>query len=303
MILLKCPKCRKAVNLDEGLKCQSCNYQISVYEDKIYSFFEELDSPDLQLSHQKWDALYQAGNIETLNKIIDEYKNTYFNDTYYQVNQEKPIEGSIYLEIGCGEFVFGNLIASKCKLIIGVDFSLSALHTAKLLLEKRNIKNYLLIHADINKLPVFDSQIDIIYGGGVIEHFENTDNILSELYRVLKKGGISFNTVPALNLGSLTYRQVWGNIPSMPILKPIYKFIHIKLLGGKHMIFGFEMSFTRGKLIRLHKRVGFKKIKVGHFKVTLLFSFLPGFLKNIAIWISENISWFSPMHKVIGIKD
>ena len=48
------------------------------------------------------------------------------------------------------------------------------------------------------------------------------------------------------------------------------------------MIFGYEMSFLGPTLKRIHKKAGFKKVKVGKFNVKLTFDFVPfKFLKNI----------------------
>ncbi len=300
MIQLQCPKCGSTLGAQQT--CPSCQYAATIVDGDIYSFLDTLDTPDLQLSQEKWEALYAANTLEALEQRFDEYQRTYFEDTYQQLNAEKRIKDSVYLEIGCGEFFLGSLIANECRLIVGVDFSLSALRMAKRFLKKRKIKNYLLIHADINHLPIADNQIDIIYGGGVIEHFDDTKTILSELLRVLKKGGISFNTVPALNVGAVTYRQVWGNIPNVWGLKQALTFLHVKLLGGKHMIFGYEMSFLKGTLHTLHTAVGFKQVKVKQFKVQLLFNFLPAMFKKTAVWLTEHTTAFSPMYKVIGTK-
>jgi ubiquinone/menaquinone biosynthesis C-methylase UbiE len=279
-----------------------CGFQYGLIDGNIYSFIKNIGTDEMRLSHEKWNELYHNKKMEDHQRNFQSYKNTYFEDTADQINKEKAILDSIYLEIGCGEFHFGNLIAHKVACIIGVDFSLSALRTAKKLLDQNKITNYILIHADINQLPLDDNQIDIIYGGGVIEHFESTVNVLSELYRVLKKDGISFNTVPYLNLASLTYRQVWGNIPDFPVIRNIFEFIHIKLLKSKHMIFGYEKSFTAGKLIMSHKKAGFKLIKVEQFKVKLIFEFMPSFLKGISSWLSQNTRLFWPMVKVIAKK-
>jgi ubiquinone/menaquinone biosynthesis C-methylase UbiE len=196
----------------------------------------------------------------------------------------------------------GQAIAKDCKVIIGVDMSRNALRIARQMLEAKKIKNYLLVQGDINYMPIRNNTVDLIYGGGVIEHFNDTITCLKELCRVLKKSGISFNTVPYLNIGSLTYRQIWGNIPNIPILKQIAEFVHIRLLGARHMIFGYEMSFTKGTLIKLHKRAGFSKVIVDKFKINSSFDFIPPILRPLLIAIADQSSLFWPMVKVIGVK-
>lgn len=170
------------------------------------------------------------------------------------------------------------------------------------MLKNKGIKNYMLIQGDIRFLPIKNNCIDVIYGGGVIEHFSDTQSCVGELYRVLKKGGVSINTVPYLNLGSLTYRQLWGNIPNVPLLKQIAEFIHINILRGSHMVFGYEMSFTKSFLLSIHKKVGFRKTTLDHFDVRSSFDFIPKNIRPICNYLAKHVEMFWPMLKVVGIK-
>ena len=188
------------------------------------------------------------------------------------------------------------------NLIIGIDFCLSALKIAKKLLDKKGITNYLLIQGDILKMPLKNSSIDFIYGGGVIEHFKNTQSCINELFRVLKVNGVVMNSVPYLNIGSI-YRQIFGNIPNIIILKQIAEFIHIKLLNGKHMIFGYEMSFLATTLKKIYKKAGFNKISVNKFEFELAFDFVPNSLKKPFVWLANNSRFFWPMIKVVSKKE
>ncbi|GAH68729.1 unnamed protein product, partial [marine sediment metagenome] len=260
---------------------------------------------DLELSIKKWDEFYQEQlKDKSYVEKRNDYVESFFEDTYQQLNECRKLNKNLaYLEIGCGQMFLGQEIADQCQLVIGVDFCPSALRVAKKMLEAKGIKNYLLIQGDILSMPIKTNSIDLIYGGGVIEHFKDTHRCVNELYRVLKKDGVSFNTVPYLNLGSLTYRQIWGNIPNLPILRQIAEFIHIKLLKGKYMIFGYELSFLGSTLKRIHRKAGFKKVYVDKFRVKLSFDFVPGkFLKKICGKIANSNKLFWPMIKVIAQK-
>lgn len=180
--------------------------------------------------------------------------------------------------------------------VIGIDFSPKALRAAKYLFKREGNKNAQFILGDITKIPLPDNSVDFVFGGGVIEHLENVQEAINEIFRVLKKGGRSYNTVPFLNLASLTYRQVWGNIPYIPLVKNIFEFVHIKVFGGKHMRFGYELSFLPSTLYKMHLNSGFGKIEIGKFAVNLVFEYLPSsILRKIAIYVSNHSLLFWPV--------
>jgi len=299
---LCCPNCKSDLTANKKyLFCRVCNkkYQIN---NGIVNMLPGLNK-EIKLSVEKWDERYKEQlQSETFYKDYENYLRTYYQDTFRQLNHVKRIKDIVYLEIGCGPFFLGQKIADKCKLIIGIDFAPSGLVIARKMLEEKGIKNYLLIQGDILRMPIKENLIDLIYGGGVIEHFKNTQKSVDEIYRVLRKNGVSFNTVPLLNLGALTYRQIWGHIPNFPLLKEITEFIHIKLLKGKHMIFGYEMSFMSSSLNKMHLKSGFRKVAVDKFEVNIYFEFIPALLRSPLIWLAKNSKLFWPVVKVIGTK-
>lgn len=170
-----------------------------------------------------------------------------------------------FLEIGCGTAMTSLEVAKRGWQVYGIDFVKPNLDHAKRYFLDNNQKIKLKL-GDINKLPYPDNFFDLVYGGGVIEHVKDTSKVVSEIYRVLKPNGLVINTVPAFSLSSLTYRQLAGNIPEIPILKQFFELIHIKLLKGKLMHCGYEKSFTRSYLSTIHKKAGFKKVNVKHLR-------------------------------------
>ncbi|KKT42791.1 MAG: Methyltransferase type 11 [Microgenomates group bacterium GW2011_GWC1_44_37] len=303
--ILSCPLCHGHVNVNNKLLivCSKCGSVLGKKIGNIYSFADSL-SQDLILSSEKWDDFYKGQNTEKKYKAEHRYYKKYYlkdvlNVFPFDLHDQK---NHIYLEIGCGNFFLGQELAPLYKQIVGIDLSLSALQIAEKMLIDRKIKNFILIQGNILHLPIRNKSIDVIYGGGVIEHFKDTQGSVQEMYRVLKPRGLAINTVPYLNLASLTYRQLWGNIPNVPVLKQIAEFIHIKILKGTHMIFGYEMSFLASTLIKIHRAVGFKKVAVDRFKIALQFSFLPKQIRPMFIWLAENSRLFWPMVKVVATK-
>lgn len=269
----------------------------------IYSVLDSQEK-DLDLSIHKWDKYYEELQKNRLEDSLYKYVAQDFPFVYPQLTETRALNrDQVFLEIGCGPMFLASQLADKVKLVIGVDISLKALLQAEKLMKTMAIENYLLIHGDIKNLPLVDSCVDLIYGGGVLEHFKDTSKAVSEMYRVLKPGGVAFNTVPRLNLGSLTYRQLWGSIPNFPVLRQIAEFIHIKVLKSKHMRFGYELSFLKSTLLKMHKRAGFRKVSVDRFKTRLVFAGVTNpKLRKVVLWAAENLSMFRPMLKVTAIK-
>jgi len=116
----------------------------------------------------------------------------------HQLVLKHNLKAARYLDLGCGEGKLTPLIAEAVKPdyqvqeVYGVDSS-------EMLLEKlpRNIKA---IRSDLNhdKLPFHDCYFDLVTAIEVIEHLQNTDNLVEESYRVLRPCGYFLITTPNL---------------------------------------------------------------------------------------------------------
>lgn len=303
---LCCPDCRGNLSLeDRHLICKKCQRQYPLI-DEIPILLPLSMKDDVKLSQQKWEEEYKKTlNKNMMRKLKKGFASTYLNSTMKYMREIFGLfNNKKYLEIGCGPFFIGQELAKHGAFVVGIDYSLQALKLAKSYLKEEGIINYLLVCGDITKMPFKKNTFNFLYGGGVIEHFKDTVGIVKENFRVLKKGGVAFNTVPALNLGSLTYRQVWGNIPNAPVLKEIAEFIHVKILKGKHMVYGYEYSFTKRSLQKIFEKSGFKKrnIEIDRFEVPLVFEYIKvGVLKKLATIIARS-DLFWPVVYIKSIK-
>lgn len=260
-------------------------------------------SKETKISQTTWKNIYDQ-NLKQLREEKDDFNNCKLVDHLKYIEQSYSFsKKTIYLEIGCGPAFIGEyLMKTHNCYFIGVDFNYKMLLTLKKYFEKKKYKNYLLIHADILNMPLKGSCIDYIYGGGVIEHLRNTKNVMKELYRVLKKGGTSFNTVPAFNLWWLT--RFWNNIPNLPIIKQVFEFIHVSLLKGAvlNKYFGYELSYTLGNLKQIHTSIGFKNLKVGAFVFHPSEKKLKNFfLRKFYMYLTAK-TLFSPVYYIYGKK-
>jgi len=105
------------------------------------------------------------------------------------------IKAHTLLDLGCGD---GSLTievakAVKAKKIYCVDIDARALSVA----EARGAKTFLL-DLSKDKIPLQDNSVDLVTSFEVIEHLINPDNMLKEVYRVLKFNGYLLISTPNL---------------------------------------------------------------------------------------------------------
>lgn len=95
----------------------------------------------------------------------------------------------LVLDVGCSGGYFIEGIAPFFSTALGFDIDINALTSAN------NIKhesNLFYVGADSMNIPLPDSSVDLIICNHVYEHVPNADELFSEIYRVLKKGGLCY---------------------------------------------------------------------------------------------------------------
>jgi ubiquinone/menaquinone biosynthesis C-methylase UbiE len=107
----------------------------------------------------------------------------------------KGIEARNILDVGCG--TGGNLTLFN-GFVVGLDISPQALELAR----KRK-PDAVLCRGEAENLPFKDESFDLVLALDLLEHLPDDIKGLSEMYRVLKKGGNALITVPA-------YRFLWS---------------------------------------------------------------------------------------------
>jgi SAM-dependent methyltransferase len=296
---LACPDCRTP--LPSGrLACPACKARFA-REDGFSMLLPNSLGADLRQSIAAWNKEWAQLSGDALEASRVEYHRDYLQDTLDQLlSWVDPKVHRRFLEVGCGPSFLGAALSKQGFDVAGLDVCIEALKVARRVHAGLRRPTFF-IGGELNHIPLAEGSVDFLYGGGVIEHFKDTAGCVKELYRVLAPGGVSFNTVPYFSVGSLTYRQIWGNIPDVPVLRELAEAVHIKLLGGRHMTYGYEKSFTASKLLRMHREAGFRRVEVRRFEVFLPLYFMPGPLKGMARRLTR---WrpFWPMVAVVGVK-
>jgi len=155
------------------------------------------------------------------------------------------------LEAGCGTGRFCIELARRFpdSDIIGVDISDKALKMAKEGYRLRRLKNISFRKGDIFKLPFKDNFFDVVFNKGVIEHFNNYDDIIREMVRVTKKGGKVIIAVPN----------------KYNIIHPLTYYVHKNITHT--YAYGMEIMFTPKELMKSFKEAGLKDLKQDGFNI------------------------------------
>lgn len=143
---------------------------------------------------------------------IKEYREDKFNlkKVYilmkHYVNNKK---GKKLLDIGCADGSFAALLQKRFGFdSYGIDISPKVVKRARLNGIKARVGNL------SEKLPYKKCMFDVVIMCEVIEHIFDTDFLLNEVYRVMKKNGLLFITTP--NVASFTSRVklIFGGYPN-----------------------------------------------------------------------------------------
>ena len=127
--------------------------------------------------------------------------------------------------------------------------------------------------ADVRALPFRDGSFDVIYSMGTIEHFDETEQAVQEMARVLKPGGRAIIGVPNR---------------SDPFLRPLLATV-LQAVGL--YAYGYEKSYSRRALREMLERAGFNVVA----ETAILF--IPGGLRMLDLACH---SWCRPLSVITG---
>lgn len=148
-------------------------------------------------------------------------------ETVLKKYSEKKAIGTL-LDLGCGDGTNSVWLRHHTKNLFASDYNILRLLRAK----GQDVIDEIVL-ADITYYPAADETFDVIFFNHVLEHIPNDTKALSEVYRILKKGGMCILGVP--NEGAL-----WWQLA--------YKFQPESLKNSDHVHF-YTVKSLRPKLL------------------------------------------------------
>jgi ubiquinone/menaquinone biosynthesis C-methylase UbiE len=119
--------------------------------------------------------------------------------------------GSKVLDGGCGRGQIVWSLADAGYHAYGIDYASETVASTKHFIPELNV-----LEGDVRNLPFKSNSFDGYWSLGVIEHFfDGYNDIMKEMFRVLRPGGFAFVTFPSMSL----LRKVKVKLGCYPVLK------------------------------------------------------------------------------------
>jgi ubiquinone/menaquinone biosynthesis C-methylase UbiE len=196
-IKIACPICYTILNSQSvGLACAKCKKSFS-YKEGIPSFTEV--SP-----------LFEGRFKEHIKNSKFEKKRFYLFLENFDISRRRISflkkclkllnKNSLILDIGCGGGGCG-VILKRYGYVIGLDISIGSLQYAKNIYED-------VIHASVSRIPFTSNYFDAVVSEDVLGHipFSEKDKTYTEMYRVLKPGGLMVHSAIETDSNSFWFR-------------------------------------------------------------------------------------------------
>ncbi|NOY57670.1 MAG: class I SAM-dependent methyltransferase, partial [Calditrichaeota bacterium] len=134
---------------------------------------------NLKSRHSKkvWEDFWQEKQ-----EIEEVYSNS--DRIIKQIQQTVDVKGKLIMEVGAGSGRDSFKLIDAGAKVITLDYAESSLEVIKKLAQKSDVSIFL-IRGDAFHLPFKDNALDVVFHQGLLEHFENPQDILAENYRVI----------------------------------------------------------------------------------------------------------------------
>ena len=155
------------------------------------------------------------------------------------------------VDFGTGSWGFACIYPRlhDCGLAIGMDISAEAVRISETVSAQGNFAygdRYKYFVSDGLSIPLENGSVDLFFTGECIEHVENTDVFLDEIYRVLAPGGTLILTTP--NVKPVVFRALGDSYAVGPE--------HIALMGYDELLSylkpRFEIEIAKGYNSSIH---------------------------------------------------
>ena len=171
------------------------------------------------------DWYYQSIKIDPLQRIWHKRRFTEIS------NITESVGGKI-LDVGSADGTFSKIILDKSKAdeLVGMEVLESSVNWAREHWKKQNKMKFIV--GDAHRLKFGNNSFDAVFILEVLEHVEDPVKVLSEVNRILKKGGYGVFLVPS---DSVLFQLVWYLWLKFYPRGWVWKDTHIRTFRGNYL--------------------------------------------------------------------
>jgi ubiquinone/menaquinone biosynthesis C-methylase UbiE len=149
------------------------------------------------------------------------------------------------LEIGVGQGTHAQLLAPCCRSFVGIDLTAYASRMTYCRLKLMQLPGAIL-QMDAEKMAFADSSFDYIWSWGVIHHSADTQLVLREMHRVLRKNG---------KCTVMVYYRSWWHFYVCGLLRGVFQ----GRFGRRGRLHHVTQSATDGAIARYYSTAAWRE--------------------------------------------
>ena len=227
--------------------------------------------------------LYNSSMREQKAKKMLSVLNEYYSDNLKSLS---------LLNIGCSTGITTGFLAKQFATVVGIDIDEEAVKFAQ---ENYATDNLEFKVEDAMSLTFSDNHFDVIICSHVYEHVPDYNRLMSEVYRVLKPGGVCFFAAP----NQITFIEPHYKLPLLSLIPRRLAHLYLRLL--KRGDFYYEKSLTLWqlrKLVRKFEIIDYtEEVIKDPVRYCLTEMIKPGSLKQrLAIFVLKLAYWLCPVY-------
>lgn len=127
------------------------------------------------------------------NAIANEWNGlsrTYFKEELRdKVIDKLDLKNKVVADLGAGTGFISLKASRDASIVFSLDLSKNMLRELSNEIKTKEIKNIYPIKCNVEKIPLFDESVDIVFMNMALHHTHHPNIVLKEISRILKKGG------------------------------------------------------------------------------------------------------------------
>ena len=184
--------------------------------------------------------------------------NGYYLTLKYCLESLREVEGKV-VDIGCaaGAFTAGIKQYRPDLKMTGVDISKACISIAN-----KHYEEIEFIRGDLRELKYKEGELGGVTANHVLEHVADAENLLGEIYKVVKPGGIFYSATPLEGNWSAIVR--WLRIIPSVAKNRIEYLGHLRAFAYKEYLLMFEKAGFKVEKIWWSGHLGYQVVDVGY---------------------------------------